>query len=237
MPAREEHRELRGALARGDGGAVVHLLGSGSWPADCMQLIGDGLRVALRQHIGGADDLARECVALLRDRGWDGDDELADALQAQLGEAPAQLLKPLVVDLEELSMVLEGDPVQCGGRIDLSTGEVWPQSALDYAIESGEIDEDDDDPARWMWVECEGSRAGYRDMEWFIAGLDDDRVADRLSRAISGRGAFRRFKDVLSAWPDLMARWFAFAEDRQRGRARAWLADAGYAASSVTVGR
>lgn len=222
MAEREERRELRGALARGDGSAVVETLGGGSWPADCLQLIGDGLRVALRQRVGGADGLARDCAVMLRERGWDGDDELADALQAQLGEAPAQLLKPLVVDLEELAMVLEGDPVQGGGRIDLSTGDVWPQSALDYAIESGEIDEDDDDADRWLWVDCAGSRAGYRDMEWFIAGLDDDQVADRLSRAISGRGAFRRFKDVLSAWPDLMARWFAFAEDRQRGRARAW---------------
>jgi hypothetical protein len=26
-----------------------------------------------------------------------------------------------------------------------------------------------------------------------------------------------------------MARWFAFSEDRQRGRARAWLAEEGYA--------
>ena len=32
-------------------------------------------------------------------------------------------LRPLPVDLEELSMVLEGDPVHGGGRIDLRTGE------------------------------------------------------------------------------------------------------------------
>ena len=32
-------------------------------------------------------------------------------------------------------------------------------------------------------------------------------IADRLDRAIGGRGAFRRFKDTLSAWPDLMTRW------------------------------
>ena len=92
-------------------------------------------------------------------------------------------------------------------------------------------DEDFDDPDRWLWVECEGSRAGYRDMEWFIADLEDPAVADRLSIAITGRGAFRRFKDVLSRWPDLMERWHGFSEDRQRGRARSWLADQGYAAS------
>jgi hypothetical protein len=229
MPEREERRELRGALARAEGAAVVHLLGSGPWPEDCLQLAGDGLRVALGQHVAGAEDLARECLARLRARQWDGDGDLADALEAQLGTGPARLLKPLAVDLEELATVLEGDPLQGSGRIDLISGEVWPQAALDYAVEVGEIDEDDDDPARWLWVDSEGSRPGYRDMQVFIASLDDAQIADRLDRAISGRGAFRRFKDTLSAWPDLMTRWHAFSEDRQRGRARAWLADAGYA--------
>ena len=51
------------------------------------------------------------------------------------------MLRPLPVDLEELAMILEGDPVHGGGRIDLRTGEVWPQSAIEYAEEVGEIDE------------------------------------------------------------------------------------------------
>ena len=58
-------------------------------------------------------------------------------------------------------------------------------------------------------------------------GLDDAEFADLLARAISGRGAFRRFKDTLSERPDLMTRWYAFANDRQRGRARRWLAAEG----------
>jgi hypothetical protein len=51
---------LRGALARGEGAAVVHLLGSAPWSEDCLQLAGDGLRVALGQRMAGAEDLARE---------------------------------------------------------------------------------------------------------------------------------------------------------------------------------
>jgi hypothetical protein len=43
-----------------------------------------------------------------------------------------------------------------------------PQSAIEYAEET----EEDDDDERWLWVECEGSREGYRDMELFIATLD-----------------------------------------------------------------
>jgi hypothetical protein len=222
---------LRGAIGRGDGAGAVHLLTGRPWPEDTLQLIGDGLLIALRQQVDCAGELAGHCAALLRTRGWDGDEELADSLQAQVGTAPTGLPKPLLVDLEELALVLEGDPVHGGGRIDLNTGEVWPQAAIDYAMEAGALGEDDDDIDRWLWVDCEGSRPGFRDMQWFIAHLEDAHAADRLSTAISGRGAFRRFKNTLSAWPDLSDRWFAFSEDRRRGRARAWLSDEGYAAS------
>ena len=173
-------------------------------------------------------NLARACVTALQAREWEGDRELADALDAALGSGPTPMLRPLPVDLEELAMILEGDPVDGGGRVDLRTGEVWPQPAIEYAEEVGEIDEDDDDPDRWLWVQSEGSHDGYRDMERFIEDVDDEAFADRLARAIIGRGAFRRFRDTLSERPELMTRWHAFSDDRHRGRARSWLAAEGY---------
>lgn len=222
--------ELRGLIARGDSAALVHLLARGSWPDDCLQMIGDGLLAALSEPAVGAEAMALRCAALLRSRGWDGDEQLADTLLAAC--SAVRPLRPLAVDLEELSMVLEGDPVLGGGAINLTTGEVWPQAAIDYAMETGEFDENDlEDVDRWMWVGCEGSRPGYRDMEQFIADLDDPDLTDRLSRAISGRGAFRRFKDCLAQRPDLLNRWYAFSGDRQRGRARAWLAAQRYTAT------
>ncbi len=113
---------------------------------------------------------------------------------------------------------------------DLATGQVWPQSALDYTEEPGK--EEDNDPDRWLWVHCEGSRNAYQDMVWFIEALDDPNLADRLGRAISGRGGFHRFKGALSGRPELMTRWHAYSSDRQRGRARSWLAARGFAGSS-----
>ena len=161
--------------------------------------------------------------------GWEGDADLAAGLEATLGSGPVPLLRPLPVDLDELAGVLEGDLATSGGRIDLRTGDVWPQPAIEYAEET---EEDDNDDERWLRVECEGSREGYRDMELFIAALDDTDQVDRLSIAIGGRGAFRRFKDQLSRWPEQLEQWYAFSEDRQRGRARAWLAAEGYAPAS-----
>jgi hypothetical protein len=225
---REVLEHLRSMVVRGDHAELVSALRREPWPTDSLQLIGDGLLKAVRDGVDGSTDLAHACVTALRARGWAGDRELADALDAALSSRPTPTLRPLPVDLEELSMVLEGDPVHGGGRIDLRTGEVWPQSAIEYVEEAGEIDQDDDDPERWLWVQCEGSHDGYRDMEWFIDDLDEPQFAAVLARAISGRGGFRRFKAALSARPDLMTRWYAFSNDRQRGRARSWLAAEGY---------
>ena len=220
----EERAELRGAVYRGDAGSLVGILKREAWPENALQLIGDGLLGMFQAPTEGINEAARRCVTALWDRGWEGDADLAAGLEAALGSGPVPLLRPLPVDLEELAGVLEGDPVNGGGRIDLRTGDVWPQLAIEYAEET---EEDDDDDERWLWVECEGSREGYRDMELFIAAIDSTDQVDRLGIAISGRGAFRRFKDQLSRWPELLERWYAFSEDRKRGRARSWLASEG----------
>jgi hypothetical protein len=225
---RDALTRLRSIVVRGAHAELVAALRHEPWPGDSLQLIGDGLLAAVHAGTDGSVDLARTCVTALRAREWEGDRELADALDGALGSGPTPMLRPLPVDLEELAMILEGDPVDGGGRIDLRTGEVWPQPALEYAVEVGEIDEDDEDRERWLWVHCEGSHDGYRDMEWFIGNLDDEAFADRPARAISGRGAFRRFKARASERPELMTRWHAFSNDRQRGRARSWLACEGY---------
>ena len=230
MDSKEQRSALRAAVYRGDGPAVVQLLQGARSYDDALQLAGDGLMAAIIQRAQGAPELVGHLVLALRQRGWDGDADLADQLDALLGSGPAPMLRPLPADLDELAGILEGDPLHGGGRIDLETGEVWPQAAIEYARgETGEEDEDAaDDPERWLWVHCEGSREAYRDMELFIASVEDPGRADRLAIAIEGRGAFRRFKDVLAHWPGELERWYALSEERQRGRARSWLTEAGY---------
>jgi hypothetical protein len=222
-------RRLRGAIYTGDAATIVAVLPRLE-PAQCLQLAGDGVVIALGQQARGAREQAQDWVEKLRDRGWDGDDELADQIEAQLGSRAASMLRPLPVDLDELSSVLEGDPINGGGRIDLRTGEVWP----DFVFENLDIDEDEDDD-HWLGIGCEGSRSGYRDMQRFVDELPDPAQRDRLDRALQGRGAFRRFKDVLATWPDDLARWHDFSGERRRGRARVWLAANGYAAVPRTA--
>jgi len=137
MDSKEQRCALRAAAYRGDGPAVVGLLRGVGAEDDSLQLAGDGVIAAVMQRVDGAAELARKLVVGLRRRGWDGDDELAEQLEAQLGPGPAAMLRALPVDLEELAGVLEGDPLSVGGRIDLRTGEVWPRAAIEYALERG----------------------------------------------------------------------------------------------------
>jgi hypothetical protein len=216
-------QELRGAVYRGDGQAVLAALRERPLES-VLQLAGDGLLVALRQQTGGARELAGACLDALRERMAEGDEELAASLEGAVLTG-----RPVPVELDELSGWLERDPVDGGGRLDVETGEIW--SAEAEGLDGGEglgLGEDEpadfEDPDRWLWIDCVGSGAAYRDMVDFAATVTDPVLADRLEVALDGRGAFRRFKGVLDRDPDELTRWHVFSGDRRRGRARAWLA-------------
>jgi Uncharacterised protein family (UPF0158) len=69
------------------------------------------------------------------------------------------------------------------------------------------------------------SRVWYRDMADFAEGVGDEAAGRRLSRAISGKGAFRRFQDELhQEYPELVPVWNAFRDNRANRRAVEWLA-------------
>ena len=226
---------LRAGVYNADG-SVVGVV-RGRLTEQVLQLAGDGLLDAIAQHVEGAVDLAAQCVAALRERYWDGDEELADQLQAALGRGATPLLRLLPVDLEELASLLEGDPLCGSGRIDLRSGACWPDNVDDGGDDGDEDDGDEDDEDRWLHVACLGSREGYRDMELLIATVEDPALVERLQTAITGKGAFRRFKDVLSCWPHELQRHHLLSNERQRGRARAWLAAEGFRPAGAVAPR
>jgi hypothetical protein len=77
--------------------------------------------------------------------------------------------------------------------------------------------------ATYLRVDPVSSREQYRWMERFILMLEDGELRDKLSAAIDGKGAFRRFKDVLMAHAPERERWFAFRSERLRVFMEAWL--------------
>lgn len=98
----------------------------------------------------------------------------------------------------------------------------WAQEAVQEAdqIEAGH-------GSRFIRVPQADSHEGYRDMEDFICTVENQRLQDRLGRAISGRGAFRYFKDVLLDDPRERERWFKFKDERVRQRVLEWLESEG----------
>jgi uncharacterized protein UPF0158 len=76
-------------------------------------------------------------------------------------------------------------------------------------------------------VDAVSSRDQYRWMERFIETTEDAELKDRLTAAIDGKGAFRRFKDVLLSYPDERERWFQFRQDLLKVEMDSWLASLG----------
>jgi GrpB-like predicted nucleotidyltransferase (UPF0157 family) len=64
-------------------------------------------------------------------------------------------------------------------------------------------------------------------MAEFIDSVNDNRLRALLDVATKGKGAFRRFKDVLQDHPEERERWFAFQKERANRRVRRWLESEG----------
>jgi hypothetical protein len=156
-------------------------------------------------------------------------------------------LKPLNVNLDEL---IEAMGTRLDGTVewflDTETGAI-------HVVDEEDLDEDDDDatavdheslpawqrdakdlaaqimasPERFVAVPQTESHEAYRVMEQFIAQVPDPRLRERLEDAIAGKGAFRRFKDVVLDHPRVREDWFRFESKVKRQRAAEWLASLG----------
>ncbi|HLL21941.1 MAG TPA: UPF0158 family protein, partial [Kofleriaceae bacterium] len=72
-------------------------------------------------------------------------------------------------------------------------------------------------------VEPASSREQYRWMERFVGSVVDEPLRERLIISIDGKGAFRRFKDVLLAYPAERERWFSYRADLLHWHIQNWL--------------
>ena len=79
-----------------------------------------------------------------------------------------------------------------------------------------------DSGSRFIAIEPE-PYAGYNDMERFIFTVEDDQLSNELDYAIHGRGAFRRFKDLLARHPQVQQDWYDFKDERNKQRMLDWL--------------
>ena len=134
--------------------------------------------------------------------------------------APAAPVRDVPVDWEALEDAFENNAPEVHSYLNLGTGEVL--RVVD-GIADPEMHARISADTTYMRVDPVSSREQYRWMERFIQMLDEGELRDRLTSAIDGKGAFRRFKDVLMTHAPERERWFAFRSERLRVFMEAWL--------------
>jgi hypothetical protein len=61
----------------------------------------------------------------------------------------------------------------------------------------------------------------------FLETVEEPALRDALSTALSGKGAFKRFKDVLVAYPKERKRWHGYNAKVLKQEITAWLGSVG----------
>lgn len=126
------------------------------------------------------------------------------------------------VNWTDLETAFERNAPDAESHLDLTTGEVLTivEGQADTAERRGRVSQSVD---RYLRVEPASSREQYRWMERFVISVADEALRERLIISIDGKGAFRRFKDVLLNYPAERERWFAYRSDLLHYRMKCWL--------------
>jgi hypothetical protein len=130
-------------------------------------------------------------------------------------------MREVPVDWEALEDAFENNAPEVHSYLHLTTGEVLrvvdgvadPQMHVRIASDGN-----------YLRIDPVSSREQYRLMERFIPMVDEGELRNKLTQAIDGKGAFRRFKDVLMSFATERERWFTFRSERLRTFMEAWLA-------------
>ncbi len=133
-------------------------------------------------------------------------------------------------DLQEICNLFEDSSCEHRGYLDKKTGEII--QIFDDIMDPDEMEELDDKVdeglgERYIAIPNAESYEGYQDMEDFIETVHDMNLKEKLNIAISGKGAFRRFKDVLNYYPKERERWFKFKDEKVKERVNEWLDEEG----------
>ncbi len=151
-------------------------------------------------------------------------------------------MKKLKVDLNELVSEMEmGENMELAGYLDTETGEIisMPDEVMravedsdeaaealpDWEEDLAEIAEKilSDEKNRFLLIPKRESREGYEIMVAFAESVRGKGLREKLSLALNGRGAFRRFRSVLNDYPDELEKWYKFKDDWMREEAVKWL--------------
>ncbi len=132
------------------------------------------------------------------------------------------MMKKIPIHWDDLESAFERNSPDTESFLDIALGNVISITAGDPEAPSlktkvaGNI-------ANYIRVDPASSREQYRWMERFVGSVTDPQLRERLVMAIDGKGAFRRFKDVLLAYPAERERWFTYRADLLHWHIHNWL--------------
>jgi hypothetical protein len=128
----------------------------------------------------------------------------------------------LTVNWSDLEIAFERNSPDQESFLDLENGDLLAivEGEPDAAARRAKVA---NNPGRYLRVDPASSREQYRWMERFVASVSDQALRERLLVAIDGKGAFRRFKDVLLAFPAERERWFGYRSDLLHFHIQTWL--------------
>lgn len=132
------------------------------------------------------------------------------------------VMRKIPIHWDDLESAFERNAPDTESFLDVTTGQVVSILAGDPEAPSlktrvaGNI-------ANYVRIDPASSREQYRWMERFVGSVADPALRERLIMAIDGKGAFRRFKDVLLAYPAERERWFTYRADLLHWHMHNWL--------------
>jgi uncharacterized protein UPF0158 len=129
-------------------------------------------------------------------------------------------VRDIPIDWEALEDAFENNAPEVHSYLHLGTGDVLrvvdgvadPQMHARIAADTN-----------YLRIDPVSSREQYRWMERFVGSVADEALRERLIISIDGKGAFRRFKDVLLAYPAERERWFSYRAELLHWHIQQWL--------------
>lgn len=85
-------------------------------------------------------------------------------------------------------------------------------------------DEIENNPDRYLRLPTKFEIHEYHIMEEFIWSLNNDSLASKLENAIRGKGAFRRFKDLVN-YMGIEKQWYPYQTNAYKKIAKKWCED------------
>jgi len=133
------------------------------------------------------------------------------------------------IDEDMLGTAMEDSDMATRYFLNTQTGEIVFLSEYADPDEQEKLSEEIDGSNDYVPIERIPSHVAYQWMEDFVNEIvapQSKQVAEKLSIALMGKGAFRRFKDVLRMSGDKWEQaWYQCRDEHLQAAMREWLAE------------